>query len=228
MQRGDLHRQHGDWSAAALDFDEAEKLDPSLFSVDLARAQMLAEAGREVEAKAALDRFIVRQPANPLGYAARARVLMKATQASGAAEDFAAAISRSTQADPTLYIEHSRALHAAGRDKEAIQTLDAGIANLGSLTVLVGEAIDLDEANGHTALALARIEKVIDSAPRKERWLVRRATLLEKLGQPDESRKSLIAARLAIESLAPDRRASAAVAELNAQIDAAFGRVVPR
>lgn len=73
LSRGDLHRRHGDWAVAEKDFAQAEKLDPALFGVDLARGQMLADAGRDAGAKAALDRFIARHPGSAPGYLARAR-----------------------------------------------------------------------------------------------------------------------------------------------------------
>ena len=189
---------------------------------------MLSDAGRDTEAKAAFDRFIAHQPESAPGYTARARALMKAKNAASASEDFAAAISHSSPPDPALFIEHSRALHATGRVPEAIQTLDAGIAKLGPLIALAQEAIAIEEAAGHFPEALARIEKVIQSAPRKERWLVRRAALLEKMERPREARVALIAARAAIESLTADRRASAAMTELAAEIDAALARIGPR
>lgn len=153
---------------------------------------------------------------------------MKAASAAAAADDFAAARAHSSPPDPGLFIKHARALHAARRDDEAIRTLDDGLAKLGPLITPTQEAIDLEDTAGRIESALVRVEKMIESAPRKERWLVRRATLLEKLARPRKARESLIAARSAIEALPAERRASAAMAELSAQIDGALTRLGAR
>ena len=45
LKRGELHRDHRDWSAALADYDVAIKLDPERIEVELARGKMMFDAG---------------------------------------------------------------------------------------------------------------------------------------------------------------------------------------
>ena len=50
LKRGELHRIHQDWPAAAADYDRAAQLDPNLAVVDLARGAMAAVELQHIEA----------------------------------------------------------------------------------------------------------------------------------------------------------------------------------
>ena len=225
LQRGELHRAHQDWPAAAADFDKAEALDPALVFVDLARGGMLGEAGRTDAAKAALDRLISRRPDHAPAYAARARVLAQALSWEAAAEDFARAIAHSKEPEPVLYIERGRAFRAMRKMDEAIRALDEGIARMGPLIVLMQAALDLETEDGRTDAALARLGKITDASPRKERWLARRGVLLEKAGRTDAAREAFAAAQSALATVPADRRSTAAMQDLAKSIDAALTRI---
>ena len=225
LQRGELHRAHQDWTAAAADFDQAEELDPALVFVDLARGEMLGEARRTEAAKAALDRFISRRPDDAMGYASRARVLAEAMSWQAAEEDFARAIARSKEPEPTLFIERSRAFRAMEKMDDAIRALDEGIARMGPLIVLMQAALDLEAEAGRTDAALARLAKIIDASPRKERWLARRGALLEQAGRTDAAREAFAAAQSALAAVPADRRATAAMQDLAKTIDTALARI---
>ena len=227
LQRGELHRAHQDWPAAAADFDKAEELDPALVFVDLSRGEMLGEAGRTDAAKAALDRFLSRRPDDATGYAARAQVLAQALSWEAAAEDFARAIAHAKEPEPALFIERGRAFRAMRKMDDAIRALDEGIARMGPLIVLMQAALDLETEAGRTDAALARIGKIIDASPRKERWLTRRGALLEKAGRTDAAREAFAAAQSALATVPADRRSTAAMQDLAKSIDAALARIPP-
>ena len=227
LQRGGLQRAHQDWAAAGADFDKAAELDPALAIVDLARGEMLGEAGRTDAAKEALDRFLSRRPDHSAGFATRARVLAKAKAWQSAAEDFERAIAHTKEPEPTLFIECSRALRALEKVDDAIRALDAGIARWGPLIVLMQTAIDIEAEAGRIDAALVRLGKIIDSAPRKERWFVRRGELLEKAGRLDAAHDAYIAAQSALAAVPADRRVTAAMQDLAKSIDAALARIPP-
>src|SRR4051794_9110121 len=46
LQRGELHHEHGDFTAALADYDRAAKLDPHLDAVSFCRARTLFKAGQ--------------------------------------------------------------------------------------------------------------------------------------------------------------------------------------
>ena len=227
LRRGELHRAHQDWAPAGADYDKAAELDPALTVVDLARGEMLGEAGRADAAKEALDRFLARRPDHSAGYAARARMFAKAMSWQAAEEDFSKAIAHTKEPEPALFIERSRALRALDRGDDAIRTLDEGIARLGPLIVLMQPATDLEAEAGRLDAALVRLGKVIAASPRKERWLLRRGDLLEKAGRIESAREAFTAAQSALAAVPADRRATAAMQDLSKSIDAALARIPP-
>ena len=84
---------------------------------------------------------------------------------------------------------------------------------------------DFENEAGRTDDALARLAKIIDATPRKERWLLRRGELLEKASRTDAAREAFAAAHAALEAVPADRRATAAMQDLAKSIDAALARL---
>lgn len=227
LRRGLLHRVHQDWAAATADFDRALELDPELAVADLARGEMLAQAGKGTEAKAALDRFLTRRPGDAAGLAARSRVLAAAGEWKRAADDLARALAAAKSPEPALFLDHAHALQRDGRVDEALAALDRGARRLGPLINFSLAAIDLEIAAGRSEAALARLEKVIANAPRKERWLLRRGQILEKAGSREAAHEAYRAARSALEKVPAARRQSAADQDLRQTIETSLTRTTP-
>ena len=189
---------------------------------------MLVEAGRPAEAKAAFDRYLAARPDAPAGLIARARLLAKTGDMQAAAQDFSRAIALAKQPEPELFIERAQALRRAGDFDAALRSLDEGVTRLGPLITLTQPAIDLEVEAGRLDAALARLAKIIVVAPRKERWLLLRGSLLEKSGQLEAARAAYSAAQAAFAKVPPDRRGSAAMDELSKNIESAQTRVATR
>ena len=102
-------------------------------------------------------------------------------------------------------MERARCLVAAGpaHSDEAIATLEQGIAQLGETPSLALAVVDLEEARGDPAAALARLDRLTLNLPGAGAWLDRRAELLAKLGDRDGARWVAAAASAARER-APD------------------------
>lgn len=79
-------------------------------------------------------------------------------------------------------------------------------------------ALDFEERLGRIDAALARADRMIEAAPRKELPLVRRADLLERAGRDAEAKADLRRALEAIRSLPPARRSSPATSQLERRI----------
>lgn len=215
LQRGDLHRLHRNWARAAADYDRAERFQPSLKIVDLARGKLFFESGRFQRAKVTLDRFLSQQPDHYEGLITRARVLGKLGLRTGAAKDFTRALNVSPVPEPELYLERAGVL--AGDDQrisEALSGLDEGITRLGPLVTLQLAAIDLELRRKDYDSALARLDRIAAQSPRKETWLVRRGEILKLAGRDEEARTAFNAALVAIESLPDTHRQSRAVTAL--------------
>jgi tetratricopeptide (TPR) repeat protein len=223
LQRGELHRLHRDWSRAAADYDRAERLQPSLKIVDLARGKMLFESGRLQRAKFTLDRFLREQPRHYEGLITRGRVLAKLGERSDAAQDFTRALSASSVPEPELYLERARVL--AGNEQrisEALAGLDEGIAKLGPIVTLQLAAIELELGRKNYDVALTRLDQITAQSERKEAWLVKRGEILKLAGRDDEARAAFNAALVAIESLPQSHRQSRSVTALELRVRSAL------
>lgn len=215
LQRGELHRLHHDWTRAAADYDRAEHLQPSLMTVELARAKMFFDSGKLQRAKLTLDRFLFRQPDHYEGLITRARVLAKLGERMDAAKDFTQALALSAVPEPELYLERAHVLAADVRQLgEALRGLDDGVNKLGPVVTLQLAAIDLELRRKNYDGALVRLDQIAAQSQRKESWLVRRGEILQLAGRDEEARAAFNAALSAIESLPPAYRQSRSVSAL--------------
>ena len=215
LQRGELYRLHREWTRAAADYDRAERLQPDLKIVDLARGKMLFESGRVRRVRFVLDRFLSQQSDHYEGLITRARVFTRLGLRSDAIKDFTHALNRSAVPDPDLYIERAQVTAADDtRTEEALNGLDEGITRLGPLVTLQLTAIDLELRRHNYDAALARLDAITSQSERKETWLVRRGEILKLAGRQEEARAAFNAALVAIESLPLAHRQSRAVTML--------------
>ncbi len=225
LRRGELFRAHQDWAAAAADYDRAAALVPELAAVDLARGEMLAQAGSPAEAKEVLDRFLLRKLASSAGFATRGRTLAALGEWHAAAEDFARAIETASEPDPGLFLEQAHAWRSAGQPGGAVRALGAGIVRLGPLVTLMQPAIDLEVEAGSFDAALRRVETMLALAPRKERWLFQRGEIMERAGRRSEAAEAFRAAMAACERVPIERRTVAAAVEFEHKLRAAVERM---
>ena len=224
LQRGELHRLHHAWSRAAADYDRAERLQPSLKIVELARGKMFFDSGRLQRAKLTLDRFLSQQPSHYDALITRARVLAKLGLRTDSARDFTNALAASS--DPDLYLERAQVL--AGDERridEALTGLDDGIRKLGPLVTLQVAAIDLELRRKNYDSALTRLDQIAAQSERKEAWLVRRGEILKLAGRDEDARAAFNAALVAIESLPASHRKSRAVTALELRARSGFNHV---
>ena len=224
LQRGELHRLHEDWAAAKADYDRAEKLDPKMAGVDLARGRLWLSAGDAKEAKKCLDRFLAREPGSAPGLIERGRSLVRLGRRLEGVEDYTRALAGADRHKPEWYLERAEALRAEGptRLEEAVRGLDEGIRKLGPVVSLRLLAIDLDLESKRYDAALSRVEEIARQAERKDPWLVRRGEILRQAGRNPDAREAFLAALASIEALPPSRRAAKYTQELETKARAAL------
>src|SRR5262249_13166900 len=184
LRRAELERLAGDLDAAALDLERAARIGPAVSGLDLCRAALALDRGRDSDALASLTRHLAAHPDDPLGLRLRARIEASQGDRLAAARDLGLAIRRLPAPEPARHVAPPRLLRAPGPDHvvAAEATLDEGIARLGSIPSLELERVDLAEARGDFSSALARLDGMAERLERPGAWLTRRAELLERSG----------------------------------------------
>lgn len=214
LRRGQVYHHEDRWDAALADYQRAAELgiDPDL--ADLARGETLQQAGRPAQARGYLDRLLARRPDHPRALLLRGRALSTLGRAAAAADDYSRALDLSPRASPDFYLEVVRALRRAKRDGEALKRTDEGLERLGPLSVLAAAAIDIEVANGRYERALERLDRIAAGSGFAERWLVRRAEILELRGSPEEACEAFEAALEALERRPENRRSTRILRQL--------------
>jgi predicted Zn-dependent protease len=225
LKRGELYRLHGEWKNAERDFNQVEKLNPSLTLLDLGRGKLWLDAGHFSQAKQVLVRFLAKESNSFEGVLTFARVLTKLKQTQKAVGYFTRAIALSPPDSAEIYMERAQTLTDAGKINPALQGLDEGIEKLGGLITLQSAAIDLEVKRKNYNAALARIEKLSAAMPRKESFLLRRGEILLLARRKCEARKSLIESQKGFESLSAFRRNARVVKEQLAQLQKLLSQV---
>lgn len=188
LRRGELRRVHEEWGAALADYGRAKVLAPAEDRIDFLRGRALQEAGRPGEAKAALDFYLARHPADVEALVARARALRAFGEHRAAADDYGLALERTPGPDPDLYLQRAQTQLAAGDLAAAVEGIDSAIARLGPLASLQLFAVELDMRQGRIDGALARLDRVASRSARRETWHARRGEILALAGRPAEAR----------------------------------------
>jgi predicted Zn-dependent protease len=206
LKRAELYRLHAEWRNAKADFLRAEQLGPNDPAVDLGRGKLWLDAKRYSRARAALDKYLSKEPDGFEGVITMARVLAKLKNSEGSNRYYTQAIGLAPQDSTEIYFERSGMLAAAGKVDEAIKGLDEGVVKLGPIVTLQMAAVDLEIKLGRHERAVERLDKLAETMPRKESLLLRRGEILLQAGKPCEARASLIASQSGFDSLPPARR----------------------
>ncbi len=227
LQRGELHRVHRDWAAAAADFKLARELEPGLAVVDFHLGRLELEAGRPAESVAALDRFLASEPQHAAALLTRARARAALGRYLDAASDFTSGLAVAARPEPNDYLDRARVLAAAGDEHlaSALRGLDEGLARLGRPVTLELEAIELELRRGSVDAALGRLDRIVASSTRKEAWLMRRGEILEQSGRGPQAQQAYARALEAIDALPASRRSNRAVQRLETEAKNALARL---
>ncbi len=227
LARGELHREHKDWLAATADFDTAQRLSPSLPNIDFLRGRLLADADRLEEARATLDRHLLRQPQDGLAFIERARVSARQNLRTNAVADFSRGIQLVSEPQPEFYIERAQVFLADQKDEEALRSLDEGIKRIGPVITLQTLALELELKRKYYDGALARLDTIIAQAARQERWLTQRGEILLQANRPADARRAFEQALVAIYKLPARLQTLQPMMTLKAHIQSLQEKIAP-
>lgn len=206
LRRGELCRLDGNWTNALADLDRAAALDPKLDGVLLERGRVYFDAGQPERATNFLSQFLQRNPTNAIAHLIRARTYLWIAHTPQAIEDYDAAIRFSPSPGPDLFLERASAHRSLGESglERALGGLVEGIQIHGPIVSLEMAALDLEVELKRWESALKRLDRISATAPRRDRWLMRRAEILESSGRASEAMEAWKDARREFQSL-PER-----------------------
>jgi tetratricopeptide (TPR) repeat protein len=179
LKRGDLHRQHQEWSLAVADFEQAQRLAPRQVDVDYYLGLTWLEADDPARAIAFLSRYVAAHPDQAQALLARARTRVALGAYTAAAGDYSRVIDLAEQPTPDLYTAKAAALLAAG-DSQLDAAMDAirqGVRRIGPIVSLIEYAVTVETAHRRYDKALAWIGDLPENIASQPLWLARRADL---------------------------------------------------
>ena len=224
VQRAELHREHHDWLAAAVDLDRAQLIDPKLKRIDFFRARLARDMGDAAKAQGYLDQLLTSVTNDVEALTLRARVRAERGDVAGAVADYSQAIALSREPQPEWFLARADLLAVQGEGAEALRGLDEGVARLGNLIVLQTRALDLELGRTNHNGALQRIEAILRVAPRKESWLARRGEVLQLAGREAEARTAWLESVKALDALPERWRNTEAMLVLRQRLDEELAR----
>lgn len=223
LKRAELYRNVEHFLFASDDLEQAEKLDPALPLVHLARARNFLEWGKPTEGLPEVERYLEAKPEGQLATLAhevRGHLLAAVNRPQEAADEFSLAISSAASPTPDLYMYRVAAYEAAGEQNlpSALASLEEGVARLGPIVSLMQPALELEIRLHRYDAALARIDRLSATLPRAEAWLARRGEVHLLAGDRDQARASFEQALERLAALSPRQRDTQATQQLEQQI----------
>ncbi len=218
VERGNLHRLHGEWMRALADFARARELDPDVRGAHLGRARTLSSIGAADAALVHVEHHLAQEPEDARAIAFQAELLLMIAAPERAAHAYERAIDLTEAPSPELYLGHARALVELGDVSEALARLEAALDELGPVPGLALYSVDLCVVTGRFDDALDLLDELAARSSRRESWLARRGEVLLAADRPDAARTAFREARLAIADLPAKYRRTRAVLELDARL----------
>lgn len=206
-----LHLEHEDWQSALVSLEHGRRQGLAETELSLLEGQALAQAKQWRSARTALDAFLTAHPGNLTALVSRARVLLQLKEIEPALTDYLQALQSTERQQPELFIEAADALWSAHRQDEALKVLASAEAKFGAAPQIVLKAMDWELAMGRHEDALRCIDRMQQVTPRREPWMLKRASVLAQAGRIHEARVCFRQLQQHIAALPHQERASHAM-----------------
>ncbi len=223
----EAHVGHDEWWACLKEIKLVERLAPGVYPTGYLRGLALHIAGKDQEAKEALDEFLTINPDHIEALATRGRVLVKLGRPSEAVADFQKAVKLTASPNSALIVDLALALRDSGKPADASRAIDEGLKTAGDVPTLLLCALEIETASASWDSALSRIDGLQKTAPRPEPWMAERAVLLAKAGRADEARIAWAALRDQLLSLPNLERGTPPNVQLLQQSRKELGETAP-
>ena len=214
LRRGELYRISGNAKAALEDYEQVQKLAPTMIEVDVLRARLSFDAKTPEMTQFVLDRFLKQHPTHTEALLLRAKANAVLGEKNAAIQDYSQALALLAHPKPDFYLARAELQLAVHHPEAALQGLEQGMAKLGALIVLQLMALDIEVNLKRWNAALTRLDLLTEQAPRKESWLIRRGEILWQAGRKVEAHQSINAGLEAISALPAYLQRTTAITEL--------------
>ena len=236
-KRGELYREHEDYDKAAKDFQKAEILQEQaralksrrplkeISQLNLSWARLYLGSDQPQQALAAVDKYLKienkQQSLIATAHLIRARCLSLLSQPDKALEAYTQSLKLAKHPSPDLYLEIAVVHEKKKNDiPAALVILDQGLTRLGLVGSLQDKAIELEVARKNFPAALARQQKLLNQARRKETRLFQRGQIHHQAGDKKTARESYDQALQVIAGLPTHHRRTTAIEALVKSIKA--------
>lgn len=172
VQRGNLHRRHGDWRHAREDFDQVRLLQPENDTVDFLEGRMLIESGDLPAGIRLLDKFLANNKQNAIAYRVRAKALKEVGRYESSTGSYREAIYYSNKVSAVLFKEYIDTIMRIGIDQWPVAAEQAIIAlnQFPRVTSLRELAVELNLGLKKTSSADALLAGVPEHLAFMPRW----------------------------------------------------------
>ncbi len=218
--RGNLYRQHSEWSKANDDFNKSLELlaDNANALISLGRTHL--EAKQYQSAVAVLSRYLSLYPDDVRALILRSRAYQKLARYHAAIDDAAAYMLNSPRVTPAMYFDKAK-LHELAKDYAgAVYTLETGLKKLSGAVILVKYAIELNVEHHQYEAALKNFDYLTPRLAAMPVWLSKRADILVLMKRTTEAAENYRLARKAFHALPASRRNAPANQKLERHIHA--------
>jgi tetratricopeptide (TPR) repeat protein len=224
MERGRVFRLRGNYQSALEDFQLAAKLALDNIEVRYELGLVLLKLGDLIQALSKFDFVLKDDSKHHLALMNRARVFHAMEDYKNAASDYMNALNTTKSPKPEDYIEITNNYidYGSSHYAKALSVLDVAIEKLGVLVQLQSRAIDIDLLTKNYQSALQRVDSLLATMKRKEKWLVTKAEILLLMGKPIDAKNNYRLALKSIERLPVARRNVMAIKNLEMKIKKAL------
>ena len=204
IKRGELYFQHEEYKNSIVDYEHANALGVSSIALDILFAQSYDKAGKYPIALDYLENVLKQEPDQVVSNRLKGNILVDQQHYLAGAKSLEHALQYSIKKLPEHYVGLATAYRAVESDEsnqKAIQTMLAGVKELGDLPVFLNHLVSLYQEKGDYENAIKTQSKIIAISKRKEIPYLSRAKLYRLSNNISAAKDDLIFARKSINSL---------------------------
>ncbi len=217
LQRADLYLAHQYPEPALQDYQKSLQLEPELISAKLGLGTIYLNQGEFKLALKFLDEYVQKVDDDSRAWINLARTYYSLGDFEKSIRHYDNAIQHTPNPRPEWFLEQAQTAvecHWGAGDEEqikkayqaAVKKIDAGIAKLGSAITLEMAALEYERLSGQYEMAIARVDRLMGQARRKESWWIRKGDILRDAGQIESSQAAYESALEAIQQLSESRQ----------------------